>query len=147
MPQRSSDDSNGLLGINERISLLERESKDSDRRLEKLEERNEDLTRISLTMEYLAEENKEQNKRMAEVVIEQTKQTAKINDTLYNLDKNLTRLNSRQDQLLVDFESQKTKVNAIEEDLKGKDKAWLKRGIDFIVAVLLALVLIKFGLK
>lgn len=149
MPQRASDDNNGsgLLGITERISRNESGVSELDRRVSNLEDRSDTLARLSVSFEYLTETNKEQNSKLSELAILQAKQAERIGETLSSIDRKLSVLDSDQKQVQKEAQEDRDRIKALEEDSKGKDKAWVKRTVDFIVAVALAYVLIQFGLK
>lgn len=146
MPQRETDN-NSLLGITERISRNESSISELDRRVINLEDRSDTLARLSVSFEYLTETNKDQNLKLSELAMIQAKQSERIGDTLNRIDNSLLTLNNDQKQIKKEAQEDRDRIKALEEDSKGKDKAWLKRGMDFIMGIAIAYVLMKFGLK
>lgn len=149
MPQRASDESNGssLLGITERISRNESGVSELDRRVSNLEDRSDTLARLSVSFEYLTETNKEQNLRLSELAVLQAKQAERIGETLSSIDRQLSVLDTDQKQVQKEAQEDRVRIKALEEDSKGKDKNVIKRVVDFVVALVLAYVALKLGLK
>lgn len=135
------------MGVTERISRNESSISELDRRVCNLEDRSDTLARLSVSFEFLTESSKLHSDRVVELSLLQSKQSERINETLNNIDRKLSVLDIDQKQAQKEAQEDRARIKALEEDSKSKDKAWVKRTVDFVVAVALAYVLIQFGLK
>lgn len=94
----------------ERIATLEEKTNSHSIRIERIENNNKLLHEMKVLLELQTEMNKEQNKQMKS-----------FEETLSNVNSNLTRLNTTSDQLKIDLGSIGDRVNEIEQiNEKGK---------------------------
>lgn len=128
--------------IRERVASTETELKDLKKRTERLEENNELLFRLTIVSEQQQEMNK----------MQQT-QLDSTNETLNNINVNLTKLNMTQDELRKDVKAIGKRVDDVEKTLENGKlsfneviRKYLLWVIGLPMTVLGAYILFKLGL-
>jgi len=127
----------------ERISRNEESSKNHERRIQILEEKNETLIKMSVLLDKMEENNKKRDEYQKERDEKQNEQMKEFSDTMKEVNTNLTELNNGHRDLT-------QRVGNIEDESKQRWD-WNKFFRQAVPAVLIALIIAAlsywFGIK
>lgn len=136
--------------VGERMAKIEETTKGHSRRIEKLENNHDLLTRLTILSEMQEERNERQDARD----IKQDEQMEKFNTTLTKVNENLTNLNHTSDELknnVGQLGSRISSIEATQEESKisvPKLMAKVLVGIVMLIPMILGVwLLIQMGLK
>lgn len=137
--------------INERVGILENQIKTHDKRIQKVEDKNDAITRLTILYENQEQKNEERERRQDERDRKQQEQLDKFADTIEKVNDNLTSLNTTQQHLQSEVGQIGDRVEEIEKkaDEKKIDPSKVFKEIIYkvIPSFILAYLLFKFGLK